>query len=113
MDIDYAVRDDCKNPDSYGEICVQCNKCGRFSAIYYWRISVLMSYYDAVSDEWDVPREIAYCIKGFYGWSVAENRTWLEGKARYKRDGLTLDETFPDSYLTNNNIKIWLEGVSK
>ena len=29
--IDYAVTDDCKNPEeSYGEICVQCNKCGRF-----------------------------------------------------------------------------------
>lgn len=29
--IDYAVTDDCKNLDgSYGEICVQCNRCGRF-----------------------------------------------------------------------------------
>jgi hypothetical protein len=24
------VVENCKNPDSYGEICVLCNKCGRF-----------------------------------------------------------------------------------
>ncbi len=29
--ISYAVTDDCKNlEESYGEICVRCNKCGRF-----------------------------------------------------------------------------------
>jgi len=28
--VDYAVNKDCKNPDSYGMICVHCNKCGRF-----------------------------------------------------------------------------------
>ena len=27
---DISVTDNCKNPDSYGEICVKCNKCGRF-----------------------------------------------------------------------------------
>lgn len=27
----YGVTDDCKNlEESYGEICVKCNKCGRF-----------------------------------------------------------------------------------
>lgn len=27
----FSVREDCKNlMESYGEICVQCNKCGRF-----------------------------------------------------------------------------------
>ena len=26
----YGVIDDCKNEESYGEICLQCNKCGRF-----------------------------------------------------------------------------------
>ena len=25
-----AVIDGCKNMDSYGEICVRCNECGRF-----------------------------------------------------------------------------------
>lgn len=28
--IDIGVADNCQNPDSYGEICVHCNKCGRF-----------------------------------------------------------------------------------
>lgn len=29
--IDYAVSKNCKNlSESYGEICVKCNKCGRF-----------------------------------------------------------------------------------
>lgn len=32
--IDFSVADDCKNlEDSYGEICVRCNKCGRFGNI--------------------------------------------------------------------------------
>lgn len=30
MHIDIGVRDDCKNPESYGTICVKCNECGRF-----------------------------------------------------------------------------------
>lgn len=29
--LDFAVTKDCKNPEeSYGEICVKCNRCGRF-----------------------------------------------------------------------------------
>lgn len=29
--IDYGVTDNCQNlEESYGEICVKCNKCGRF-----------------------------------------------------------------------------------
>lgn len=29
--VSYGVTDDCKNlKESYGEICVRCNKCGRF-----------------------------------------------------------------------------------
>ena len=28
--IHIGVAKNCKNPDSYGEICVRCNKCGRF-----------------------------------------------------------------------------------
>ena len=27
---DIGVIENCKNPDSFGEICVKCNKCGRF-----------------------------------------------------------------------------------
>jgi len=29
--LDYAALDNCQNiEDSYGEICVKCNRCGRF-----------------------------------------------------------------------------------
>lgn len=31
MFIDYGVTKDCVNSDSYGEICVKCNQCGRFN----------------------------------------------------------------------------------
>ena len=27
--VDYTPADDCKNDESYGEICVKCGKCGR------------------------------------------------------------------------------------
>lgn len=31
MHIDFSVQKDCLNPeDSYGEICVHCNCCGRY-----------------------------------------------------------------------------------
>ena len=29
--IDYRPVPDCINPDSFGEICVKCNQCGRFT----------------------------------------------------------------------------------
>ena len=28
--IDYAPIKGCNNPNTYGAICVKCNKCGRF-----------------------------------------------------------------------------------
>lgn len=31
MHIDIGVSENCKNPDSYGVICVGCNECGRFN----------------------------------------------------------------------------------
>jgi len=32
MHICLSVKDNCKNiEESYGEICVRCNKCGRFN----------------------------------------------------------------------------------
>lgn len=33
--LDYGVSKNCKNPESYGEICVKCNKCHRFNP--HWR----------------------------------------------------------------------------
>lgn len=32
--LDIAPVQNCKNPDSYGMICVKCNKCGRFTVEY-------------------------------------------------------------------------------
>lgn len=32
--IDYSPIPKCKNPDSFGMICVKCNKCGRFTKTY-------------------------------------------------------------------------------
>lgn len=34
--IDFGVSKDCVNPDSYGEICVKCNCCGRFGKETMW-----------------------------------------------------------------------------
>lgn len=36
--IDFGVTDNCKNlMESYGEICVKCNKCGRFDEADEWQ----------------------------------------------------------------------------
>lgn len=32
MHFSMGVAPSCKNPDSYGTICVRCNQCGRFNA---------------------------------------------------------------------------------
>jgi len=34
MLFDYTPVKGCTNPDTYGEICVKCNKCGRFTRKY-------------------------------------------------------------------------------
>ena len=34
---DYKPMAGCKNPDSYGEICVKCNKCERFTYMFLCR----------------------------------------------------------------------------
>ena len=31
MTFSIGVTDNCKNPESYGTICVKCNMCGRFN----------------------------------------------------------------------------------
>ena len=31
MFIDYTSVPNCKNPDTYGMICVKCNECGRWN----------------------------------------------------------------------------------
>ena len=41
MCVDIGVIENCKNPDSYGEICVRCNKCGRFDKENYVPMSVI------------------------------------------------------------------------
>ena len=33
--VDYRPIKGCKNPKSFGEICVKCNKCGRFKKYKY------------------------------------------------------------------------------
>ena len=58
MHIDYAVKPNCYNlTDSYGEICVGCNCCGRFDKkrIYESRLNVdkkwLKYYAEQLTDE--------------------------------------------------------------
>ena len=75
--ISYAVHEDCMNINSYGEICVHCNCCGRFgeegkkeAQIEYWN-ELLAEHeaFDGWCDEkkWRKTQEenrqknIAYC----------------------------------------------------
>lgn len=32
--VDYAPIKECRNPDTYGMMCVKCNDCGRFTKEY-------------------------------------------------------------------------------
>ena len=44
--IDYGVCKDCINPDSYGEICVKCNACGRFGKETMWEARYNMYWWE-------------------------------------------------------------------
>lgn len=35
MHLSIGVTENCKNPESYGTICVRCNQCGRFNKTSY------------------------------------------------------------------------------
>ena len=35
MHFSIGVTENCKNPESYGTICVRCNQCGRFNKTSY------------------------------------------------------------------------------
>lgn len=43
--IDFGVSKDCVNPDSYGEICVKCNSCGRFNKDTMWESRYNLLWY--------------------------------------------------------------------
>ena len=52
---DIAVTDNCKNPDSYGEICVKCNKCGRFGEQKMTRAEAIRVLKDEMEYKHDYP----------------------------------------------------------
>ena len=64
---DIAVTDNCKNPDSYGEICVKCNKCGRFGEQKMTRaeaIEILKQFKTCLSD-------VVFDERGSEAWQMA------------------------------------------
>ena len=76
LHISYAVHEDCMNINSYGEICVHCNCCGRFgeegkkeAQIKYWKemLSEAETFDQWFEDEWkeiqeaNQQRHISYC----------------------------------------------------
>lgn len=49
--IDLSAQPDCKNPESYGEICSGCNKCGRFDEVVDEIIKAIYEKKGAKDDE--------------------------------------------------------------
>lgn len=50
--IDFAVTKDCINMDSYGEICVHCNACGRFDKTTQKECALKM-YKEKLQEQYD------------------------------------------------------------
>jgi len=53
--IDFTAADDCMNPNSYGEICVKCNGCGRFDKATQ-KESALRVYRKLLQEQYDFDR---------------------------------------------------------
>ena len=62
-----GVADNCKNPESYGTICVKCNQCGRFKQTNADRIRAMsdeeLAEFLILSPEMEFEL-CRYCING-------------------------------------------------
>ena len=65
--ISIGVTDNCKNPESYGTICVRCNQCGRFKQTNVDRIRAMsdeeLAEFLILSPEMEFEL-CRYCING-------------------------------------------------
>ena len=106
MAIDYSPIKECKRPvETYGEICVQCNECGRFSKHVGSDIHIVSQFHPGYPPLWDAPVADVIFHNGLWKWM--RSRT----SPTYKNKG-NLMEVLPPSWWPNRlpHVRWWIEG---
>jgi len=110
--IDIAPAKDCKHPElTYGEICVQCNECGRFDKPPFvtYDFKIIEQGHDGFPPLWRKPRELG----GHFESQDGKTKCWYRSDQKIK-DGNTIEDIIPDAWYPKglNHVRWWIEGIT-
>jgi len=115
--IDYAPVKCCKNPDTYGVICVKCNKCGRFdyggeSNPVRSDIRIVEQFNEGFPPIWRYPKEFG----GYYtgeGIGKPDKKCWFRSDKLIK-DGTMLRDIISEWWYPDrlDHLRWWIEGIN-
>ena len=105
--IDFGVDKKCINPDSYGEICVKCNCCGRFGVENMW-IRRYNMYWRRLSYEIENHSD-EYFMSNLQQKNIASNVKFYAEKILECIEHLDFDNDKPDVENTTNLNAYYLE----
>ena len=106
MNWDYPPVAECKHPnETYGEICIQCNDCGRFDKRHHVEIRLITQAHSGIPPLWDYPEKKV----SFF------NNQWHWGRKRRNPTSShsgTLTDVLPPSWFPGrlDHVRWWIEG---
>jgi hypothetical protein len=92
--IDFGVDKKCINPDSYGEICVKCNCCGRFGEENMW-IRRYNMYWRQLTEEIEKHYD-EFFMSNLQQKNIASNVKWYAEKILECVEHLDFDNNKPE-----------------
>lgn len=105
---------ECKHPElTYGEICVQCNECGRFDRFPFVQsdIKIVIQSHEGYPPLWKYPREFGgyYKAKGYHRKKGFE--CWYRDD-KVMVNGTTLEDFLPSYWYPERlpYLRWWIEG---
>ena len=110
MYIDYAPTKDCLHPDlTFGEICVQCNDCERFTkALQRFDVTLYIQSYDGVTGLWSDPTPHATYCDGIWMTcrGYGKRRTFPEERSK------NITDVMPAIWINRglDYVRMWIEG---
>ena len=112
MFIDFAPVKDCKSQsETYGEICIRCNKCGRFDEggvnnPIRSDIKIISQFNPTIPPFWEYPKQHGYFYKSKW---VAERQS---KSSTFEREGNLID-ILPPAWKAKDRLEYhrwWIEG---
>lgn len=92
--IDFGVDKNCINTDSYGEICVKCNCCGRFGEENMW-IRRYNMFWRQLTEEIEKHYD-EFFMSNLKQKNIASNVKWYAEKILECVEHLDFDNTKPE-----------------